>query len=135
MKIDEAIFNELEQFFNGCALNPALAFKEQIPIRLRIDVLNFIEREAPEILEILSILVGIVFYCAQIKICLPEGYLLISFVNGILTYEKNNKNKKVLISTSYENISHIMEQNMRVLIQRGFPPRSDGVIVLNEQSQ
>lgn len=138
MKVSQQIFSQLKRHFDNGFLNPIDMFEQEKPIDMRRDikVQNFIKEMTPELLDSIDVLTGISMYFSNIKIYLVNGgYLLISFVNGILTFEKNINGKKFLLETSFVCISYIIEHNRQALIRRGMPERTNGLILLNTQTQ
>jgi hypothetical protein len=134
-KISTKILSQISVLYSG-ATNPIEVFRNESPITPSREDLEFIRNNASEILSILNILIGIVMYCSNIAISLNNGgVLLISFENDILTFEKHIRNKIFICKSSFEAASFFTKRNMEALIRRGFPERSNDVIVLNTQTQ
>ena len=138
-EISNKILEQISDLYH-CSTNPIDVFRDESPVTPSREDLEFVRNTASEILKILNILIGFVMYCSNIAIRLNDGGgLLISFENDILTFEKNIKTKTktniYIWKLSFEAVSHFTKRNMEALIRRGLPERSNGVIVLNTQTQ
>lgn len=134
MDHSEEILNQLRRLLGDYVLK----FQSESPMTFRpaSNVGNFVERHAPEVSEILHILAGVAIYCSRVQICLPTGCLHIIYANKKLTVEKFARRVTFAADLDLEGITEYVESSMNVLIeQHGFPPRSNGVIVLNVQTQ